>query len=55
MGVALLLLAANYSVHYFSGIRFANVNAAILLNLSTYFLCLSLHGGLSFSVSDAGC
>lgn len=38
MGIALLLLAANYSVHFFIGIRFMNVNAAILMNLSTYFL-----------------
>lgn len=39
MGVAILLLAANYSVHFFFGIRFKNANAAILMNLSTYFLC----------------
>ena len=39
MGMALLLLAANYSVHFFFGIRFKNVHAAILMNLSTYFLC----------------
>ncbi len=38
MGIALLLLAANYSVHFFFGIRFNNANAAILMNLSTYFL-----------------
>lgn len=37
MGVAMLLLAANYSVHFFYGIRFKNVNAAILMNMSTYF------------------
>lgn len=39
MGVAILLLAANYSIHFFFGIRFKNANAAILMNLSTYFLC----------------
>lgn len=39
MGVAMLLLAANYSVHFFYGIRFKSVNAAILMNMSTYFLC----------------
>lgn len=39
MGVAMMLLAANYSVHFFYGIRFKNVNAAILMNMSTYFLC----------------
>lgn len=39
MGVALLVLAANYSVHLFGGLRFYNPDAAILMNLSTY--CLS--------------
>ena len=39
MGAAILLLAANYSVHFFFGISFKNANAAILMNLSTYFLC----------------
>ena len=39
MGAALLALSANYSVHLFYGIRFVNVDAAILMNLSTYFLC----------------
>lgn len=38
MGMALLLLAANYSVHLFCGIRFRGHSAAILMNLSTYFL-----------------
>ena len=37
MGTAMLLLAANYSAHFFFGIRFVNVNAAILMNLSTYW------------------
>lgn len=39
MGTALLLLAANYSVHFFWGIRFTSNHAAILINLSTYFIC----------------
>lgn len=38
MGLALLTLACNYMVHLFVGIRFLNHSAAILLNLSTYFL-----------------
>lgn len=38
MGIAILVLAANYSVHLFYGIRFVNVKAAISMNLSTYFL-----------------
>lgn len=52
MGTALLLLAANYSVHYFSGIRFANANAAILLNLSTYFLCYWLFSSALTTLLD---
>ena len=38
MGTALLVLAANYSVHLFCGLRFKSQDAAILMNLSTYFL-----------------
>ena len=32
MGSAMLLLVANYSIHFFFGIRFVNVNAAIMTN-----------------------
>ena len=42
MGIAMLLLSANYSVHFFFGIRFKNADSAILMNMSTYFLCYSL-------------
>ena len=42
MGAALLVLSANYSVHLFDGLRFYNPDAAILMNLSTYFLAYSL-------------
>ena len=38
MGIALLLLAANYSVHFFFEIRFKNADSAILMNLSTYII-----------------
>ena len=38
MGVALLALSANYSVHLFGGLRFLYPDAAIQMNLSTYFL-----------------
>ena len=38
MGVALLLLSANYSVHLFCNLRFLYLDAAILMNLSTYFI-----------------
>ena len=39
MGVAILVLSLNYAVHLFIGIRFISHNAAILMNLSTYFCC----------------
>lgn len=52
MGVALLLLAANYSVHFFFGIRFKNANAAILMNLSTYFLCYFLFSSAMITLLD---
>lgn len=38
MGVALMALSANYSVHLFLGVRFYRPGVAILMNLSTYFL-----------------
>ena len=52
MGIALLLLAANYSVHFFFEIRFKNVNAAILMNLSTYFLCYYLFSSAMITLLD---
>lgn len=52
MGAALLLLAANYSVHLFLGIRFKNPGAAILMNLSTYFLCYWLFGSALTTLLD---
>ena len=52
MGMALLLLAANYSVHFFFGIRFKNVHAAILMNLSTYFLCYYLFSSALITLLD---
>lgn len=54
MGVALLLLADNYSVHFFFEIRFYNVNAAILMNLSTYFLSYRLFSSALTTLSGAG-
>ena len=39
MGVALLILAGNYSVHLISGIRSIDVDATIIFNMATYFLC----------------
>ena len=52
MGMALLLLAANYSVHFFFGIRFKNVHAAILMNLSTYSLCYYLFSSALITLLD---
>lgn len=52
MGAALLLLAANYAVHFFAEIRFRNVNAAILMNLSTYFLCYWLFSSALTTLLD---
>lgn len=52
MGTALLLLAANYAVHFFVEIRFRNVNAAILMNLSTYFLCYWLFSSALTTLLD---
>ena len=52
IGIALLLLVANYSVHFFFGIRFKNANAAILMNLSTYFLCYWLFSSALTTLLD---
>ncbi len=52
MGVALLLLAANYSVHLFDGIRFKSQDAAILMNLSTYFLSYWLFSAALITLLD---
>lgn len=52
MGIALFLLAANYSAHFFFGIRFKYANAAILMNLSTYFLCYFLFSSAMITLLD---
>lgn len=52
MGLAILILAANYSVHLFLEIRFLNANAAILMNLSTYFLCYGLFSSAMITLLD---
>lgn len=44
VGAALLVLSVNYSVHLLCGLRFVNPNAAILMNLSTYYLAVWLFG-----------
>ena len=52
MGIAMLLLSANYSVHFFFGIRFKNANSSILMNMSTYFLCYSLFSSALIMLLD---
>nr|WP_296991192.1 AraC family transcriptional regulator [Prevotella sp.] len=52
MGIAMLLLSANYSVHFFFGIRFKNAYSAILMNMSTYFLCYSLFSSALIMLLD---
>lgn len=52
MGAALFVLSANYSVHFFDGTRFHNPEAAILMNLSTYFLSYWLFAAAFISLLD---
>ena len=52
MGVALLALSANYSVHLFGGLRFKSQDAAILMNLSTYFLSYWLFSAALITLLD---
>lgn len=52
MGIAMLLLSANYSVHFFFGIRFKNADSTILMNISTYFLCYSLFSSALIMLLD---
>lgn len=52
MGTALLILAANYAVHLFCTIRLRDVNATILMNLSTYFLCYWLFSSAMMTLLD---
>lgn len=51
MGIA-MLLSANYSVHFFFGIRFKNADSSILMNMSTYFLCYSLFSSALIMLLD---
>ena len=52
MGSALLILAANYSVHLFLGIRLKDVTATILMNMATYFICYWLFGSAMMKLLD---
>ena len=53
MGAALLLLSANYLVHLFCSLRFTAPGAAILLNLSTYYLAAWLFSSALTSLLDS--
>ena len=52
MGCAILLLAANYAVHFFFEVRFIDVNLAILMNLATYYLCYWLFSSALTTLLD---
>lgn len=52
MGTALLILAANYSIHFFFSIRMAYQNGAIILNIVTYFLCYWLFTSAMMALLD---
>ena len=52
MGIAMLLLSANYSVHFFFCVRFKNADSTILMNMSTYFLCYSLFSSALIMLLD---
>lgn len=53
MGIAILILAANYMVHLFGEMRQKDVNATILMNLSTYFLCYWLFSSAMMLLLDS--
>ena len=53
MGAALLLLSANYMVHLFCNLRFTAPGAAILMNLSTYYLAAWLFSSALTSLLDS--
>lgn len=52
MGVALLVLAANYLVHLLCELRFSHPDQAIFLNLSTYYLSAWLFSSALTSLLD---
>ena len=52
MGTALLILAANYAVHFFFALRLKDLNATILANMATYFLCYWLFSSALMTLLD---
>lgn len=54
IGIALLLLSANYSVHMFLQLRFWRPDIAICMNLSTYYLSAWLFSSSLTSLLEKG-
>ena len=52
MGASLLILAANYAVHFFFSIRLKDQGATILMNLVTYCLCYWLFSSAMMTLLD---
>lgn len=52
IGIALFLLGVNYTVHLLCNLRFRNPNAAILMNLSTYYFASWLFSSALTSLLD---
>ena len=52
MGIALLILAGNYSAHFFFALRQKDIYATVLINLSTYFLCYWLFSSAMMTLLD---
>lgn len=52
MGAALLVLSANYMIHFFCRLRFTAPEAAIILNLSTYYISAWLFSSALNSLID---
>ena len=52
MGVALLVLSANYTVHMLCQLRFSHPDGAIFMNLSTYYLAAWLFSSALTSLLD---
>lgn len=52
MGAALLVLSANYTVHLTCNLRLLHTNAAIFMNLSTYFLSCWLFSSALMTLLD---
>lgn len=55
MGSALFLLGVNYTIHMLCNLRFHNPNAAILMNLSTYYMTSWLFSSSLNSLLDKNC